>query len=326
MTTGSFLGDLVADSLIVRQPVAEGSGYWVGAPGVFYESIERTWYLTYRIRRPRGVAPDRGGEAKIARSTDLKTWEDILTVTKDQFGSPSIERSTLRKGPDGLWHYFVSYVDPADNRWCVSQMSSRDIRALDPKSRRPLFTAQTLGLEGVKDPWIYEDAGKFYMLLSVATPTPKTSTQSHSTADIFNTGECVSATALAVSNDLNRWEWKGLVLKPRAGKWDQYCRRLNSVVPVGRKLLGFYDGSAGHHENYEEKCGLAISNDWREWESLTPDGPVFISPHGSKSLRYVDAQPDAGGVCLFFEFARPDGSHDLRLAKCSRESLAQLIQ
>jgi hypothetical protein len=318
--------NIFIESQIVREPVAPGAGYWAGAPGAFYDASEMIWHLTYRIRRPRGVPPDRGGETKIARSADLKSWEDVLTITKDQFDSPSIERCALRKGPDGLWHYFVSYVDPADNRWCVSHITARDISALDPKSRRPLFTAQPLGLEGVKDPWICETAGTFYMLLSVAVPTQKTSTQSHSTADIFNTGECVSTTALAISTDLNKWEWKGVILKPEPGQWDQYCRRINSAIPIGKSLLGFYDGSAGHHENYEETCGMAVSSEWLNWQSVTPNGPAFTSPNGSKSLRYVDVQPAGEDVFLFYEFARPDGSHDLRLAKSTRESLAQLLR
>jgi hypothetical protein len=319
------LPNIFGSSKIIRQPVAPGPGYWAGAPGAFYEPGEKAWYLTYRIRRPRGVAPDRGGEARIARSEDLQSWDDVLTITKDQFSSPSIERSALRKGADGLWHYFVSYVDPADNRWCVAQITGRDISRLDPGSRKPVFKAQALGLEGVKDPWIYQDARTFYMLLSVAVPTPKTSTLAHSSADIFNTGECVSATALATSEDLNSWEWKGLVLQPKPGEWDQYCRRLNSALPFEKNLLGFYDGSAGHHENYEEKCGIAISEGWMNWESLSPQGPAFTSPNGSGSLRYVDAQALGEEVFLFYEFARADGSHDLRLARCSRGTLAGLL-
>jgi hypothetical protein len=315
------LPNVFAESHLIREPVGSGSGYWVGAPGAFYDSSEKTWYLTYRIRRPRGVAPDRGGETKIARSKDLKNWEDMLTVTKDQFDSPSIERCALRKGPDGFWHYFVSYVDPADNRWCVSQITAPEVSALNPKSRKTLFTAKPLGLEGVKDPWIYEDSGRFYMLLSVALPIQATSSQSHSTADIFNTGECVSATALATSPDLNAWEWKGIVFEPFSKRWDQYCCRLNSVIRTGKGLLGFYDGSLGHQENYEEKCGLALSDDWLKWRSISPQGPAFTSPNASKSLRYVDAQPAGEDVLLFCEFARPDGSHDLRLAKSSRSTL-----
>ena len=92
----------LANGRVIREPVGLEAGYWAGAPGVYHAADEGAWYLTYRIRRPRGVAPDRGGEARIARSSDLRHWEDVLSVTKDRFNSASIERCALRKGPDGL--------------------------------------------------------------------------------------------------------------------------------------------------------------------------------------------------------------------------------
>src|SRR5438309_10088852 len=111
---------------VIREPAGSGNGYRAGAPGVFYAADEGAWYLTYRIRRPRGVEPDRGGEARIARSTDLKNWEDIWSVTKDKYNSASIERSAIRKGPDKIWRYFTSYVDPADGRWCIVSIKAND--------------------------------------------------------------------------------------------------------------------------------------------------------------------------------------------------------
>src|SRR3954451_22110464 len=116
---------------VIREPVGTGNGYWAGAPGAFYAADETAWYLTYRIRRPRGMVPDRGGEARIARSTDLSKWEDVWAVTKDKFESASIERCALRKGPDGQWRYFASYVDPTDGRWCISVLKANDVRKLD---------------------------------------------------------------------------------------------------------------------------------------------------------------------------------------------------
>jgi hypothetical protein len=312
---------MLAAGRVIREPVGFQNGYWAGAPGVFYAADERAWYLTYRLRRPRGVAPDRGGEARIARSADLETWPDVWAVTKDKFSSASIERCALRKGPDGLWRYFVSYVDPADGRWCVSVLRARRPQELDPAKTTPLFKAPPHGLEGIKDPWIVEHENKFHMYLSVAVPTPRTGATSHATLDIFNTGECVSATALATSTDLESWQWQGVVFAPGAAGWDRYCRRLNSVLDLGGRFVGFYDGSAGHEQNYEEKTGLAASEDLRHWECLTPDAPRVTSPHGSASLRYMDAQVHAGEACLFYEFARPDGSHDLRLARVPLESL-----
>src|SRR5436190_14769747 len=133
--------EFLAKGQIIGEPVGSGNGYWAGAPGAFFAADENAWYLTYRLRRPRGVPPDRGGEARIARSTDLRTWADVWSTTKDQFNSASIERCALMKSSDGTWHYFISYVDPADGRWCVSVISAPEVRALDPASAKPVFKA-----------------------------------------------------------------------------------------------------------------------------------------------------------------------------------------
>jgi hypothetical protein len=314
------LKGLLQDSVVIREPVGFEPGHWAGAPGAFYEPSEKAWYLTYRIRRPRGVEPDRGGEARIARSTDLARWEDVWSVTKDKFNSPSIERCALRRDSAGRWHYFASYVDPADGRWCISRVTSDRFEKLDPRLALPVFKAKRLGLEGIKDPWIQEREGGFTMLVSVALPTNKTNEQSHSSLDIYNTGECVSATGLAVSSNLEHWDWKGVVFAPEATGWDRYCRRINSFVPVPvtadrGNLLGFYDGSASHEQNYEEKTGIAVSRDGKKWTSRSVDEPLLISPYRSGSLRYIDAQRLGNALLCFYEFARADGAHDLRLAR-----------
>jgi hypothetical protein len=306
---------LASKGHIIRNPAGDEKGYWAGAPGAFYAEDEFAWYLTYRIRRPRGVAPDRGGEARIARSTDMMNWEDIWTTTKDKYDSASIERSAIRKGKDGIWRYFTSYVHPKDGRWCVAVLKATDPKLFDTSKREVLFTAESLRLEGVKDPWIFEHNGLFHMILSVAIPTPKTSDNAHSTLDIFNTGECISATALATSRDLDKWEYQGVIFKPEEKEWDCYCRRINSIVPVGKRFFAFYDGSASHLENYEEKTGLAVSYDLKSWKSITKVGPAYTSPHASNSLRYIDAQSMGGVFHIFYEFAREDGAHDLRVVE-----------
>jgi len=298
---------------IIREPVGNRSGYWAGAPGAFYDPTEKAWYLTYRLRRPRGVQPDRGGEALIARSTDLKRWEDIWSVNKSEYKTASIERGTIHRGADKVWRYFTSYVDPADGRWCVAMLRGTVAKQLYTRNVEVIFKAQPLRLEGIKDPWILQHENVYYMFLSVAVPTPKTTDQAHATLDIYNTGECLSATGLATSKDLDHWEWKGVVFRPTGTGWDCYCRRINSVVPINGNFLAFYDGSASHEENYEEKTGVAISANLFYWRTLSRKGPAHISPHGSHSLRYVDAQVQGPNAFLFYEYARMDGAHDLRL-------------
>lgn len=325
----SITNELLAQGRIVREPAGSGSGYWVGCPGAYYDAGDRVWYLTYRIRRPRGVAPDRGGEVRIARSTDLVRWDDVVSITKDRYDSASIERSCLHRGADGQWRYLTSYVHPSDGRWCTAVLKAPTVEQLDPARREVIFTGPPLGLEGVKDPWVMEVDGVYHLFLSVATPTPKTGDGSHASLDIFNTGECKSATGLAVSRDLDRWEWQGVVLAPGAAGWDCYCRRLNSVVPLAAagappRYLAFFDGSASHLENYEEKCALAVSGDLRRWESRSPAGPALVSPHATTSLRYVDAKTDGRAWYLFYEFARADGSHDLRVVTCDAADLRAL--
>jgi hypothetical protein len=314
------------DPRVVREPVSGGAGYWVGAPGVFYARDESAFYLTYRIRRPRGVEPDRGGEARIARSVDLIHFDDVWGVTKDVYRSASIERSAICKDANGTWRYFTSFVDPADGRWCVSVVTGPDVRRLDATRARRLFTAAPLGLEGVKDPWLFEDQGIHYMVLSVATPTPRTAAGSHATLDIFNTGDCVSATGLARSRDLESWEWLGVVFAPEASGWDTYCRRINSIVRHNGTYLGFYDGSASHLENYEEKTGLAVSTDLRSWTSLTSEGPAMTSPSASGSLRYLDLVASTDRLWTFYEWARDDGAHELRIAPIDLDRLLTGIQ
>jgi hypothetical protein len=327
MSSASSVERVLQGARIVREPAGTEAGHWAGAPGVFYDADEDAFYLTYRVRRPRGVEPDRGGEARIARSTDLTRFEDIWSATKDAYASASIERSAIRRGRDGLWRYYTSFVDPADGRWCVSMLKDSDPARLDPSTARRLFTARRLGLQGIKDPWIFEESGVYYMLLSVAMPNRRTREESHATLDIFNTGDCVSATGLARSADLDSWEWLGVVFAPAASGWDAYCRRVNSVVRHQQQYIGFYDGSASHLENYEEKTGVAISTGGlQSWESITVDRPALTSPHASGSLRYLDAVSARQGVWAFYEIARADGAHDLRVARVAFDALGPLIQ
>jgi len=184
------INDALLEGQIIREPVGDEQGYWAGAPGWFWDETDQAAYVCYRIRRPRGVEPDRGGESRIAKTTDFENFEDVWSVHKDAYQSASIEKSILRRGNDGKIRYFTSYVAPEDGRWCTTINTADSVEALDPANTKRLFTASELGLEGVKDPWILEENGTYHLFLSVAINTVATSDSSHDTLDIFNTGEC----------------------------------------------------------------------------------------------------------------------------------------
>ncbi|MDP7585418.1 MAG: hypothetical protein QF920_06405, partial [Verrucomicrobiota bacterium] len=122
------------EGAIIREPLGDEKGYWVGAPGWCWDEADQAAYLTYRIRRPRGVEPDRGGESRIARTTDFGSFEDVWSVRKSQYDSASIEKSILKRGPDGQWRYFTSYVAPEDGRWCTTVNRADTVEALDPNN------------------------------------------------------------------------------------------------------------------------------------------------------------------------------------------------
>jgi hypothetical protein len=311
------------EGTLIREPIGNEQGYWVGAPGWAWDEADQSAYLCYRIRRPRGVEPDRGGEVRIAKSINFETFEDVWSVHKNDYSSASIERSTIKRGKDGQWRYFTSFVAPEDGRWCTTINKAESVKAFDPANTQRLFTATHLGLEGVKDPWLLEVDGTYHLFLSVAKSTSNTGESSHDTLDIFNTGECISAAALATSTDLDNWDWQGVVLQPEGDiAWDKYCRRINSVLPLNGRYYAFYDGSAGHHENYEEKTGLAVSDDLRNWEVLSTDGPAVLSPHASGSLRYIDAQHVGDEIIFIHELTRENGAHEMRLTKFSADEFS----
>lgn len=299
------------DGVTVVEPEGSGSGWWVGAPGAWWDG-ERFW-LTYRVRRPK---PERGCEIRLVTGTDGERFEPVWTMHKDQFGTPSVERSALVQDPeDGLWRLYVSYVDPADSRWRIDLIEADSPEALDPADRIPVLTATDAGVEGVKDPWVCRLDDQWQMVISYV-PTPDAlddPDELHATQDVFNTGLSRSLTGLAVSSDGRTWRWEGPILEPQdSAAWDAYAARLSAIVALPDGLLGFYDGSHSAAENYEERTGLVIGADLRRWQRVDPGGPTVGATIGSGSVRYVDAIQGPGWLRYFFEYTREDGSHDLR--------------
>lgn len=84
-------------------------------------------------------------------------------------------------------------------------------------------------------------------------------------------------------------------------------------MPTSYGWIGYYDGSASVEGNYEERTGIVQSFDLQHFQRLTFEGPALVSPHGSGSLRYIDAVLLGEEVWFYYEYCRPDGSHELRM-------------
>ncbi|MCA9025923.1 MAG: hypothetical protein KDA86_12015 [Planctomycetaceae bacterium] len=298
---------------VVVEPTAQGKGYWVGAPSVTQDPRDGAIYLVYRVRRPRGVEPDRGAEIHIVRSLDGKSFEHVWTGYKDTLNTTSIERCALVPQDDGTWVLYPSYVDPADGRWRTDRLTAATPSEFDFADVEPVLTAADTATEGVKDPFVFQVAGLWHMIVSYATQEGNASAESmHGTNDAYNTGLIKSRTGLATSEDGRHWIWEGEIFGPSADGWDCYCSRIGTVWREDGIWLGLYDGSASVEENYEERVGLAYSHDLRHWHRVTRSGPLMHQPHASGALRYFDVLELDDRKLVYYETARADGSHDLR--------------
>ncbi|HHY98223.1 MAG TPA: hypothetical protein GX509_05750 [Firmicutes bacterium] len=300
----------------IADPPGQGNGYWIGAPSAIYDDETRRFYIYCRLRKPRGEG--RGYECRIYESEDGITLNQIWKATKQDLNTESMERAALVKTPGGIYRLYMSYVDPADGRWRIDLLEAESPSKFDIHKRTKILCAADIGVEGVKDPYILIVGGKYYMFLSYAPPAPnadhETRKAMHATFDVYNTGITKSCTGLAVSLDGVNFSWIGDVLSPGDSGWDKYATRISSIIYAPPVFTAFYDGIPDVKDNYEEKTGLAISFDLVHFERLTPGGPILTSPNSPGTLRYIEVVPHEDKFYYFYEFARPDGSHDLRVS------------
>jgi sucrose-6-phosphate hydrolase SacC (GH32 family) len=298
----------------IIQPLDNAEGNWVGACNVVYDDESKKYFLYYRIRQPR---PVRGGKCVIAESSDGIHFNTIWETTKESLDSTSIEKASMMKAANGKWRLYMSYVDPADQRWRTDVIEADSPAQFDIANRQKVFTAADLNVEGVKDPYCFTFEGKTYLLLSYAPGKPNATeadkSEMHSTSDIYNTAHTKSSSGLAVSEDGITFEWLGDIFAPSESGWDCHAARLGSILFRPPVFIGFYDGGPTHLENYEEKTGIAVSSDLKTWHRVSVYGPAITSPHGTGSLRYMDPLEMPGETRYYYEYARADGAHEIRL-------------
>src|SRR5262249_20163455 len=118
----------------------------------------------------------------------------------------------------------------------------------------------------------------------------------------------------AISADGLDWTWQGTALCGRPGEWDSRGTRVSAVRFGPSQVIAYYDGRASAAENYEARTGVAVGAAPAALPATSAPGggPAVASPHHSGGLRYVDLVdlPD-GRTRLYYEMARPDGSHAL---------------
>jgi hypothetical protein len=293
--------------ITIAAPAGHGAGHWAGAPGAVVAGD--LLVLTYRLRAP---APRRGHTVVIATSRDGIGFEPAWQLSREDLSALSIERCAIVRLSAG-WRLFVSYVAETDRRWRIDAIDAPTIATLDPRSRHAVLVPGEIGVAAVKDPWMRRIDGVWHLFVSFG-PLPAEAADLHATGDALSTGRTGSFTGLATSRDGETWDWRGEVLGPSERRWDGYTARLTSAIRSGDGWIGLYDGST-LEENYEERCGIAFSDDLVRWRKADANGPLIGTASGPGGVRYVDMLEMAdGSLRAYYEWTRPDGSHELRTA------------
>lgn len=298
---------------IVRSPLRDEYGYWMGAPSVIYDPNASRYYMAYRVRvsRERG----RGIACELAESEDGRQFRTIGKVTQTQLMTPSIEKSTLFQVKRDLFRLYTSYVDARTSQWRIDLLEAQHPSEFDPTTRLPLLLSEKLGVEGIKDPVVFSIGGTTYLFAQCLPNRENVSPEVlHNTQDGFAVGLTRVESRLFQSHDGVRFEETGIALSPPSDGWDSLSRRVTTVVPVDPGFLVFYDGKASPEESYEERAGCAWTLDFRQFDILTVSEPIYASPFASGALRYVEAVKVGRAIYYYYEMAEASRAHSLRMS------------
>ncbi len=260
--------------------------------------------LFYRERTP--LEQGRGARCAVALGDDGITFTDVWSATKDELAAMSIEVGhAVRAGDE--WRLYVSYQYAATGEWRIDMLRAGHPERFDAQARRTVLAPRDYGLAWIKDPWLVAADGGWDLYGAVPARTgPQPIRDTVRAAPLDATVVARSADGLYFPSIKYVFEATG------DDSWHGRRARLNSAFPWDGGWVATWDGGRTFYDNYEEWCGLATSEDGRRFTRVDTGGPWVRSPHGS--VRYVYGLALDDRVLFYYEFTRPDGSHDLRVA------------
>ena len=287
MTTPVLAPPTYDDVEVVVPAPSTGAGNWAGAASAVL--VDGVTWLTWRVRRP--LTDGRGVTVVVARSDDGVRFEEVATVSREDFGAESFERPVLVPLREGGWRLYLSCATPGSKHWWVDSLTAATVEELPTGTRHVVHAGDEH--TGVKDPVVTVGPDGYEMWLC-CHPLDAPGHE-----DRMTTRRLTSADGLS-------WQDQGEVLAGRDGTWDARGARVTAVLPDG---LVLYDGRADAESNWYEATGVAT---WDGVALTRAEMPPIRSPHSDGAFRYAAAVPLPDGRTRFYvEAARPDGAHDL---------------
>jgi len=287
-----------AAAAVVAVPApGPGPQQWAGAPSAALDH-DGTIVLAHRVRTrdADGTVHD---ATVIARSVDGESFGTVVVLDKDRWGAAMVERPALVRLPD-RWRIYVSCATPASKHWWVGMLEAPTLAGLAEAPIVHVFDGDEV--TAVKDPVVVFDPD--------AAGEPWQAWLCCHHLDVPGAEDRMSA-AWVTSSDGVHWDWRGTVLRGRAGEWDARGARVTAVLPDGSFA---YDGRATAEENWFERSGVARPAQPAAAGPAGFDAGLVADPGGPVAdLRYLDllTLPD-GTRRLYYEARLPDESHELR--------------
>ena len=279
-----------ANAVVVRAASAPGGQNWVGSPSAV--RVDGHIYLAYRLRE----VDLRGYAVQVARSSDGVHFETLVTISKEQMDSESLERPALVLTEDGTWRLYLSCATPGTKHWRVELIEAASPDAFDPARATVVLPGDASS--AVKDPVIERHQGLWHLWASV-----------HPLDDPDDTDRM--STDYATSQDGRSWTWHSTALAPRPGQWDARGVRVAAVRFTAGGVAAYYDGRATAVQNCEERTGVAVGTGPGEL-AATGTEPLAESPFPAYGLRYLTiVDLGDGSERLYYELTNSAGSHDL---------------
>lgn len=343
---------------VLIEPQERSPGFWFGG-GNLIEAPSGAFYLTGRYRnfgdsRTGLDAGTRGVELALFESTDRgRNFQKLLSFSKADLSPQdtpvlSIEGSALHFTEEGV-ELFVSsekgniaypadlsaFQKPSTGVWTIDRLKAPSIPDLAGANLEPILTSDDPRFQHVKDPVIHERTDGATVLGFCTHPFNWTSS---------NSGYCIR----------NRGEETFgppvYTFFQRGYTWDVAISRITAYLRVPDLgvfrggppwLFAFYDGGESMRQyeahsqavqrprgySCEEIGGVAVVSQTTlaTVERLSQYLPMFVSPEGTGSNRYVDVLETEEGFYATWERSYADRSQPLVINFLTREKARALL-
>lgn len=344
---------------IVIEPMQRQEGFWFGG-GNLVEGPDGHFYLVGRYRnagdsRTGLAAGERGLELAIFRSTDRgRTFEKILALQKSDLDVGerrvmSIEGAALHFSDQGV-ELFVSteksnipyptgleaFLKQGTGVWSIELLQAATVAELAQAPVKTIIECADPRWLHVKDPFLYPQPNGD-LLVGFCTH-PYCWTSSNAGYTIRSKGSTTFAPPV-------------FDFFPRGFTWDVAMSRVTCwlpVPPVGSfanqppLTLLFYDGGESVRNLDEHKAavkrprgysceeigGLAVADDdgIHEIERLSVNLPLFVSPMGLGTSRYVDVLSTTEGYYAIWQQSQPDHAQPLVMNFLSHTEAEEILR